>query len=745
MHLRLRCSFGCRSLYVPLLLAMLVLPTSTVAEFTNATGASGLGWYQVTWSGAMADVDRDGDLDIYAGHHFYPPVLYWNNGAGHFDRQLHPQPWTGEADRHGVLILSLDGDEDPEIFIGHGAGAGGAPEANEFYRNDGPGSFFPLPDAGGMLDDVGRTRCASAADFDGDYRVDIWVGKAPHPDSPNSLFRSVGSLAFLDVAASVGLDEEVGSVGGLWGDYDNDGDPDLFIGGEEFRRPSVLYRNEGWIFSDASSILPTPTPVVSGADWGDYDNDGDLDLAVCDGDIGVFDTFSEGDSVTFFFNTRYADTGIDGLTIPSFTDTTKAVLRVGGYIELEMIFLGPDAVNPPLSPFVALTDEYVGAPVFTPGVDEGIYVWRASPGGVWEVRCSTPLSEFATYDGWLTNGSPITGTVPYELEDSGFTPGGPQVWRNDGRSFADVTTSLGLPLMLNPRDISWVDYDNDGDLDLHVVDMGTTAEPNAPDLLLRNDGAVFTDVTDAEGLAGGTLGMGDGGVWGDVDGDGDLDLFLLQGAGPMAFSMFAPTAFYENGDRPGHSIQLDLVGAESGKTAIGSRVTAWVGGQRVHRRVSANSWRGFQDPLRIHLGIGEAAAADSVVIEWTSGLVQVLHNLPASILRLEEGCDPTLAPRSPRVESTGRGWGFAGVSPQPGRGVQTIRILCERETVLTFTVHDLAGRRIRALNQRRVGAGETRIQWDGRDSAGRPVAPGVYYVRATDGVDDRGVRIVRLR
>jgi hypothetical protein len=745
MYVRPRCSFGCLPLFALLLLASVALPVPATAEFTDATGPSGLAWFQVTWSGAMADVDLDGDLDIYVGHHFYSPLLYWNDGTGHFDRTLYSQPWSGEIDRHGVLILSLDADEDPEIFIGHGAGAGGAPEANELYRNDGPGAYFLLPDAGGMSDDVGRTRCASAADYDGDRRVDVWVGKAAHPDSPNSLFRNVAPLAFTDVAASAGLDEVVGTVGGIWGDYDNDGDPDLFVGGEEFHRPSVLYRNDKGIFRDASSVLPSSAPIVSGADWGDMDNDGDLDLAVCDGDIGIFDTYSEGDSVTFFFNDRYGDTGVDGLTIPSFTDTTRAVFRVRGYIELEMIFLGPEAVNPPLGPFIPLTDDYVGAPPFTPGVDGGIYVWRESPGGVWEVRCSTPLPDFMTYDGWVTNGSPITGTVPYELEDPGFTPGGPLVWRNNGRSFTDVTTSLGLPLMLNPRDISWVDYDNDGDLDLHVVDMGTSAEPNAPDLLLRNDGAVFTDETDAEGLAGGTLGMGDGGIWGDVDGDGDLDLFLLQGAGPIAFSMFAPTAFYENGDRPGHSIQLDLVGVESGKTAIGSRVTAWVGGQRVHRRVSANSWRGFQDPLRVHLGIGDFAAADSVVIGWNSGLVQVFHNLPAGIWRLEEGSDPTVAPWSTRVESAGRGWRFAGVSPQPGRGVQTIRILSEDETALTFTIHDLAGRRIRSLRQRRVAAGETRIQWDGRDSVGRPVASGVYYVRATDGIDDRGLRIVRLR
>ena len=726
----------------------LLVPRPTAAEFRNETGTRGLTYYRTTWSAAFADVDLDGDLDLYSGHHFYEPVLFWNNGAGVFSKYTHPQPWVGDIDRHGVLFVTLDDDQDPEIVVLHGSGAGGAPEANELYRNDGGGSFTPVAAGSGLEDELGRSRCVSAADFDGDSRVDLWVGKAPNVLSANSLFRNEGNLLFTDVAAAVGLDEGIGTVGGLWGDYDDDGDLDLFVGGEEFERTSVLYRNDQGSFVDASAVLIPPVPVVSGADWGDIDNDGDLDLAVCEGETGIFDTFSEGDSVTYFVNTAYGDTGIDGLTIPSTADTMRAVLRRDAFLEIDLIYLGPNKVHPPIYPFIILTDQYVGAPDFTPGVDEGIFVWRASPGGDWEVRFSTPLGEYSTYDGWLTDGTVISGTIPYEFEDPGFTPGGPRVWRNDGGSFSEITSLLGLPILVNPHDISLVDYDNDGDLDLHVVDKGTSAAPNAPDHLFRNDGTAFADQTFAEGLDGSKMGMGDGGVWGDVDRDGDLDLYLQEGTGPRCFSAFAPASVFINYPHSSTSIQLDLEGGVlSGAAAIGTRVTAWVVGQPIHRRVSANSWRGFQDPLRMHLGLAKEALADSIFIEWPSGLTQVFHNVPAGIWRLPEG--GTLSSAAPDAGQQALlpldTWGFAGVMPQPARGAQTIRFYSGQERRLLVTIHDVAGRRVRSVHRGWLNAGETRFFWDGRDDQGRPAAPGVYYLRGSDGERTRATKLIRIR
>ncbi len=332
--------------------------------------------------------------------------------------------------------------------------------------------------------------------------------------------------------------------------------------------------------------------------------------------------------------------------------------------------------------------------------------------------------------------------MPHDLESSGFTPGGPRVWRNDGGSFSEITEALGLGMMLNPRDVSWVDYDNDGDLDLHVVDMGTSASPNAPDRLWRNDGATFADVTVEEGIAGGSEGMGDGGIWGDIDGDEDLDLVLREGAGPAAFSAEAPARLLMNeGDR-GNALILNIVGRQSGIPAVGTRVTVVAGGLRIVRRVQANAWRGCQDPLWIHAGIGEAAVADSIIVDFVTGPLISL-NVPPGWWRIEEGVPVTGVGvvGNPLSE----GWRLDGVAPQPSRDVQRIALASATEMSLTVTVHDLSGRTVRTLHRGRVSPGASSFAWDGRDDRSRPVAAGVYWIRATDGRVTRAAKAVRVR
>lgn len=725
---------------LPLLAALVAAPAP--AQFVDRTLPVGLAWYQTTWGAAVVDLDGDGLLDIYVGHHLFVPRLYWNEGDGTFDANVHPQPWGGPTDRHGTIAVPLDSDDRVDLFVTHGGAGGAGTEANELYRNDGGGVLVSVPGALGMDDPPGRTRCVSAADYDGDLRVDLWVGKAPDIGSTSSLFHNeVGT--FVDLATAAGLDETEGTVGGIWGDIDDDGDPDLLVGGEEFPRPTRLWRNDGGTFSDVSSLFTPSLPVVSGADWGDLDGDGDLDLAVCNGMIGIFDVYAAGDSVTFFFNTRYADTGVDGLTIPSTADTARARLRYHAFPDNSIVFLGPNRVNPPPGTII-LTDEYVGEPSFQGGVELGIFMWRGSPGGKWELRCSTPNVNYDVFDGWFTDGTTIPYATPVLFEDPGFVSGGPRVWRNDGDAFREVSAELGLPAALvNPRDISWVDYDNDGDLDLHVVDMGTSAQPNAPDALFRNDGATFTDVTLEEGVAGGTGGLGDGAVWGDIDRDGDLDLYVAQGAGPGAYSAFAPALFLENQGNRGYSIQVDLVGRRQNAAAVGARVTAVVGTKRVLRRRSANAWRGFQDPLRLHLGLGDAPVADSLLVEWPSGRVDVYTNVPAGFYAFREGVPVVGVGYPPGAAADA--WGLVGPSPQPARGPQTFLVRSDREVDLRVAVYDVAGRLVRSLRPGPAPAGTSPLVWDGRDRQGRRVPAGVYLLRITDG-DGRRLtgRSVRL-
>ena len=318
------------------------------------------------------------------------------------------------------------------------------------------------------------------------------------------------------------------------------------------------------------------------------------------------------------------------------------------------------------------------------------------------------------------------------------------VYRNDNSIFVDMSAALGLPAALvNPRQVAWVDYDNDGDLDLHVVDKGTSGLPNSPDRLYKNNGATFVDVTGPERIQGGTNGLGDGAVWGDVDADGDLDLFLMEGEGPAFYSEVGPNNLYVNDGDRGPSLQLDLVGRDSGKAAIGTKVRVVAAGLVIQRRVFANSWRGFQTTGRVHIGLDGASDADSLIIEWPSGTVDVWTSIPAGIWTLEEDTVTTGVPWSATpVPGT---WTLGAARPQPARGLQSIPLTLSRPARLSVAVHDVGGRRVRSLQEGVLPAGAHSLVWDGRDDAGQTVSAGVYFFVVTDGTTGTVRKSVRLR
>ena len=117
-----------------------ILAPQAAAQFVDRTSAVGLARFAPSWGAVLVDLDHDGDLDLYSGHHAEDPTLYGNDGSGYFNTFSLPQPWTGPLDRHGAIILSLDEDQDAEILIVHGGEGGMGPEPNELYRNDG-GAF----------------------------------------------------------------------------------------------------------------------------------------------------------------------------------------------------------------------------------------------------------------------------------------------------------------------------------------------------------------------------------------------------------------------------------------------------------------------------------------------------------------------------------------------------------------------------------------------------------------------------
>jgi hypothetical protein len=308
----------------------------------------------------------------------------------------------------------------------------------------------------------------------------------------------------------------------------------------------------------------------------------------------------------------------------------------------------------------------------------------------------------------------VAATGASNLEQPIVPPGSVRVYRNDGAGFADATATLGFAASINPRAVAWIDFDNDGDLDLHQMNKGTSATGNEPDILWRNDGSAFAP---SNAVPGDTRHLTDGGVWADFDRDGDLDLFLQEGTGPAFFSDLTDPILYRNDDATGHWLEVDLTRAD-GTTVVGTEVTCVAGSLAVSRRVTANSWRGFQAPSTLHFGLGNASLVNLLTIRWPNGETQVLGPLSVDQFLTVASPTSTLEPAL-GIASVG------AIVPQPGRGVQTVSFTLGRPARLRVDVYDVAGRRVRRLGDSLYPSGAQRIRWAGLDDRGAAVAAGV--------------------
>ncbi|MGE3707591.1 MAG: FG-GAP repeat domain-containing protein, partial [Vicinamibacterales bacterium] len=184
----------------------------------------------------------------------------------------------------GCVLEDLDGDGDLDVMVS----SWGLRDQLRLLRNDGAAGFVDRTEAAGLAGEWGGINLTHA-DYDNDGDADVfvhrggWLGEAGL--IPNSLLRNDGGLRFTDVTDAAGLYSEHPTHAAAWGDYDNDGWLDLFVANEDAgsgRHPVQLYRNRGdGTFTDVAPALGFGVlGLVKGAAWGDYDNDGWLDLYV---------------------------------------------------------------------------------------------------------------------------------------------------------------------------------------------------------------------------------------------------------------------------------------------------------------------------------------------------------------------------------------------------------------------------------------------------------------------------------
>jgi len=280
-------------------------------RFTDVTAASGTGDPGYGMGMCAGDYDNDGFVDFYLTN-FGPNVLFRNTGTGRFDDETAA---SGTGDAHwgtSCAFLDYDRDGDLDLYVANyvdfrpdnnrfcGDYAAGVRaychpnvyegEPDVLYRNEGDGTFTDASDAAGITFRRGNGLGVVTGDYDNDGDTDIYVA---NDKTTNVLYRNDGGR-FTDVTLEAGVGysidgEPQAGMGTDFGDYDGDGDLDLIVTNLDFEY-NALYRNEGiGLFSDASFSSGTGAVSLSfvgfGAEFVDLDNDGRLDLAIANGHI----------------------------------------------------------------------------------------------------------------------------------------------------------------------------------------------------------------------------------------------------------------------------------------------------------------------------------------------------------------------------------------------------------------------------------------------------------------------------
>lgn len=396
-----------------------------------------------------------------------------------------------------------------------------------------------------------------------------------------TLYRSTGNGRFEDVTAKAGFDPAAHGIGCTVGDYDNDGSPDLVVSAND---GILLFHNEKngkfkEVHSDANLQANNNN---LGVNFIDYDHDGDLDLMVLrSGDkVGWADMFRNDGNGTFTPVSK--EIGLQDL------NSSGAVGAIG------TDYNNDRAVD-------------VLVPDFGPTMMENPREGKFPAKKLWP-NMPVPVRGAATldfdHDGW----------TDVAFTHDGFSSGKSiTLWRNNqAKSFQEAP--LPATSWAAGYGIAAFDYDNDGWVDL--VAVGETKDGKGEVRLLRNLGPDgFKDVTAQVGLDKIELKEPRAIITGDYDNDGATDLLITQNRGPAVL-------LRNEGATQNHWLKLSLKGLNDNKSAIGTKVEVFSGGNRQKFEIYGSNGYLGQNSTDIVVGLGQSKEADIVRMLWPTGVLQ---------------------------------------------------------------------------------------------------------------------------
>jgi enediyne biosynthesis protein E4 len=476
-----------------------------------------------------------------------------------------------KSDGAGGTVLDVDNDGFLDIYLVNSGpvpvlsdAPPGTPRlSNRLYRNRGNGSFEDVTKRAGVAG-WGFGTTAAAADYDNDGHTDLLAVNF----GGLILYRNRGDGTFQDMTAHAGLNSKQAGISATFFDADNDGWLDLFVANYLVYDPAVKL--------PPGSQVPYPGPLAYGPEFNLlYRNRGD----------GTFEDVSE-----------------------------RAGVRLAGHRAMSVTALDYDGDGD--------QDLYVSndatANLLLANDGQGHFKDVALP-------CGVAFNQFGEAAGSM-------GTAVGDANEDGLPDllvtrfGNASLYINSSKHlFEDRIVASGI-LNVSAQYVGWggnfLDFDNDGDLDVFIANGDPHFLKGSPSLLLENQGgAVFLNASDKGGLFfQRRVNLRGSGAF-DFDNDGRMDL-VLTSLGDRAVLLRNRCA------NSGHWLTLKLVGSRSNRDGFGARVKVIAGNRVFQAEARCPTSYVFQQDPRLHFGLGQSSNADRVEIRWPSGQIQTVTNTP---------------------------------------------------------------------------------------------------------------------
>lgn len=451
--------------------------------------------------------------------------------------------------------------------------------------------------SGPFVTSDGDSRSVNWVDVNDDGFIDCMITNGPTGGQDNFLYINNGTGGFTALTCDTIVKDNKPSDGATWADSDNDGDLDCYVV-NWYNTKNLFYNNTGvGAFTQTQNAIETSGGYCETASWGDYDNDGLLDLYVT----------RSGGTIATNKNLLFHNEGGN-----AFTKVLTGTPVTDAFISRSVNWTDIDS-DGDLDLFVSNEN------------DQNENLYRNDGAGVFTKLTNGPL---------LNNGGKTMSSSWGDYDNDGDLDvflandqGNDGLFRNEGHfNFTKITTDTVSNCGGNSFSSAWSDIDNDGDIDLYVTNsFGTTSLwPNF--LFLNNGNGSFTRVGNTAPAT--DLDWSYGCAFGDYDNDGFEDLAV---ATCRYNSVDRPDLLYHNDGNSNNWITIKLVGTTTNKSAIGTkiRVKAIINGNPVWqmRELSAQTSYCGQNDLRPHFGLGNATTIDSIKVEWLNGIVEYYTNI----------------------------------------------------------------------------------------------------------------------